>query len=190
VSEARGEYVPAPCTHRPSKHPSEVRMRPPCGGRIWVSQGGLSRNKVAVGESAAGSPPTDRDWGLAPAHVLGGGGSTHSSRRPSTYELPGLTCTAEGPIAQWQSAAFARRRPWVQIPVGPSPARPKTCPLSGSLQFGRVRKTDAPPRASAGGKGRCMHPFTTGCVNETVCTCDPGVHWTRSSSPIDVVSSL
>lgn len=36
-------------------------MRPPSGGRIWASQGGLSRNKVAVGESAAGSPPTDRD---------------------------------------------------------------------------------------------------------------------------------
>jgi len=36
-------------------------MRPPCGGRIWVSQGGLSRNKVAVGESAAGSPPNERD---------------------------------------------------------------------------------------------------------------------------------
>jgi len=29
--------------------------------RIWAPQGGLSRNKVAVGESAAGSPPTDRD---------------------------------------------------------------------------------------------------------------------------------
>ena len=29
--------------------------------RIWALQGGLSRNKVAVGESAAGSPPTDRD---------------------------------------------------------------------------------------------------------------------------------
>lgn len=25
--------------------------------RIWALQGGLSRNKVAVGESAAGSPP-------------------------------------------------------------------------------------------------------------------------------------
>lgn len=34
-------------------------MRPPSGGRIWASQGGLSRNKVAVGESAAGSPPND-----------------------------------------------------------------------------------------------------------------------------------
>ena len=27
--------------------------------RIWVLQGGLSRNKVAVGESAAGSPPNE-----------------------------------------------------------------------------------------------------------------------------------
>ena len=27
--------------------------------RIWVLQGGLSRNKVAVGESAAGSPPKE-----------------------------------------------------------------------------------------------------------------------------------
>jgi len=36
-------------------------MRPPHGGRIWASQGGLSRNKVAVGESAAGSPPNERD---------------------------------------------------------------------------------------------------------------------------------
>ena len=62
VSAARGEYVPAPCTHRPSKHPSGVRMRPPSDGRIWAPQGGLSRNKVAVGESAAGSPPTDRDF--------------------------------------------------------------------------------------------------------------------------------
>jgi hypothetical protein len=28
--------------------------------------------------------------------------------------------------------------------------------------------------------------FTSGRVDETVCTCDPGVHWTRSSSPNDV----
>ena len=36
-------------------------MRLPYGSRIWALQGGLSRNKVAVGESAAGSPPNDRD---------------------------------------------------------------------------------------------------------------------------------
>jgi hypothetical protein len=37
-------------------------VRPPAdevGGRIWASQGGRSRNKVAVGEPAAGSPPFD-----------------------------------------------------------------------------------------------------------------------------------
>ena len=28
VSSSRGEYVPAPCTHRPSSHPSEVLVRP------------------------------------------------------------------------------------------------------------------------------------------------------------------
>ena len=27
VSSSRGEYVPAPCTHRPSSHPSEVLVR-------------------------------------------------------------------------------------------------------------------------------------------------------------------
>jgi hypothetical protein len=32
------------------------------GVRIWVLQGGLSRNKVAVGESAAGSPPNEIDF--------------------------------------------------------------------------------------------------------------------------------
>ena len=59
VSSPRGEYVPAPCTHRPSLHPSGARTRPgppwPC--RIRVPRGGRSRNKVAVGEPAAGSPP-------------------------------------------------------------------------------------------------------------------------------------
>ena len=27
ASSSRGEYVPAPCTHRPSSHPSEVLVR-------------------------------------------------------------------------------------------------------------------------------------------------------------------
>jgi len=44
-------------------------MRPSCDGRIWAPQGGLSRNKVAVEESAAGSPPTDRDQGSALTHL-------------------------------------------------------------------------------------------------------------------------
>ena len=52
-------------------------MRPPSGGRIWASQGGLSRNKVAVGESAAGSPPNERDQA---------DGLTHLSRRSDVCE--------------------------------------------------------------------------------------------------------
>ena len=63
-------------------------MRPPYGGRIWASQGGLSRNKVAVGESAAGSPPTDRDL---PSGRPTLGSDSDTVGRPSTYELPGLT---------------------------------------------------------------------------------------------------
>lgn len=47
-------------------------MRPCHHGRIWASQGGLSRNKVAVGESAAGSPPTDRDQAVAPGSLQPG----------------------------------------------------------------------------------------------------------------------
>ena len=41
-------------------------MRPSYDGQIRALQGGLSRNKVAVEESAAGSPPTDRDQAVAP----------------------------------------------------------------------------------------------------------------------------
>ena len=57
-------------------------------GRIWAPQGGLSRNKVAVGESAAGSPPNDRDWGSPqPTPSI----RVRDRGRPSTFELPGLT---------------------------------------------------------------------------------------------------
>jgi hypothetical protein len=72
-------------------------MRPPCGGQIWASQGGLSRNKVAVEESAAGSPPTDRDWADAPSPQTFVG----RNRRPvralidlsetDTFPVPGAT---------------------------------------------------------------------------------------------------
>ena len=57
-----GECVPEPCTHRPSSHWSRGSLKSltqPQGGRcprnlLWQ---GLSRNKVAVGEPVAGSPP-------------------------------------------------------------------------------------------------------------------------------------
>ena len=54
-----GEYVPGPCTHRPSSHGSwwylksvtvEERLR------VMLITG-LSRNKVAVPEGVAGIPP-------------------------------------------------------------------------------------------------------------------------------------
>ena len=61
----RGEYVPGPCTHRPSSHGSRGRLKSVTGrsglGRKWKL--GLSRNKVAVPEGVAGTPPF---WGFAP----------------------------------------------------------------------------------------------------------------------------
>ncbi len=56
----RGEYVPGPCTHRPVKpwEPGvpEVRNRKE-RPRVKTGDWGLSRNKVAVPEGAAGTPP-------------------------------------------------------------------------------------------------------------------------------------
>ena len=58
----RGEYVPGPCTHRPSRHGSWQGLKSvgqPQGGsgRGPGQRLGRSRNKVAVPEGAAGSPP-------------------------------------------------------------------------------------------------------------------------------------
>lgn len=54
----RGEYVLGPCTHRPSRQLSrgylKVRFK---ADRRYARQGGRSRNKAAVPEGAAGSPP-------------------------------------------------------------------------------------------------------------------------------------
>src|SRR5437016_2364774 len=58
-----GEYVPGPCTHRPSHHESRQHPKPVAqplvGGsrRRWGWRLGRSRNKVAVPEGAAGSAP-------------------------------------------------------------------------------------------------------------------------------------
>src|SRR3954462_2981086 len=54
-----GEYVPGPCTHRPSRHASRYRPRPVAQPLVGGSRGsgdrrlGRRRNKVAVPEGAA-----------------------------------------------------------------------------------------------------------------------------------------
>ena len=59
-----------------------------------------------------------------------------------------------------------------------SRARSEPCPLSGKRGTIRVRRTDAPLRASASGKGG-RRSAVDWSANETVCTCDPDAHWTR-----------
>ncbi len=55
----RGEYVPGPCTHRPSSHGSWEDLKVVALRRdLGLNQRlGLSRNKVAVPEGVAGTPP-------------------------------------------------------------------------------------------------------------------------------------
>ncbi len=53
----RGEYVLGPCTHRPSRQLSRGRLKMPKRHSGRNRQGGRSRNKAAVPEGAAGSPP-------------------------------------------------------------------------------------------------------------------------------------
>jgi hypothetical protein len=62
----RGEYVPGPCTHRPSSHGSWVCLKMVAVRRCLGQNQrlGLSRNKVAVPEGAAGTPPFWRPWWL------------------------------------------------------------------------------------------------------------------------------
>jgi hypothetical protein len=186
VSEARGEYVPAPCTHRPSKHPSGVRMRPSCDGRIWAPQGGLSRNKVAVEESAAGSPPTDRDQasGLTHLHlVVGHNNQTeltgdHKSPRVGKRRLlhgpAGLTKTYPRRISPHGDVGCNSRRVRTSY-------RRRIRPLKCGTAFDCDTTTDAPGRVKPR-LGRVDSPtiYHLGGEYETVCTCDPGVHWTRS----------
>lgn len=193
MSEARGEYVPAPCTHRPSKHPSEVRMRLPRGSRIWASQGGLSRNKVAVGESAAGSPPTDprasgphlsliwcRVRSLARAGTV--------ERRWLTLQSAVLAPRSAGPrrrvglIAQRESASFARRMPWVRIPVSPcqTPAEPR--PLSVGRRWVGVDDDRCTTPGNRGWEGFDERPAVTGRF-------DDDRVYVRSRRPLNSVPS-
>jgi hypothetical protein len=81
----RGEYVPGPCTHRPSSHGSRVDLKAPAARRRpgLNRRLGLSRNKVAVPEGAAGTPPF---WG-------------HARRALSATAFHGAGAP-QGPVAQ------------------------------------------------------------------------------------------
>lgn len=153
-------------------------MRPSQDGRIWASQGGLSRNKVAVGESAAGSPPTigtrSTTWptfgtfACLPFHY-----STPARRRTGTLELPRLTrarssaaehllCKEEALGSNPSGSMYSRI-----IHSNPSP-------LSGSgPENDSRRRTDALSRESADRKGSTdapEHITPSGRSMTTVCT--------------------
>lgn len=69
--------------------------------------------------------------------------------------------------------------PWVRIPVGPC-LRNETGYLKWYPALVSLT-TDAPSRVKRGWEGliaTCPH---AGVAYDTVCTCDPGAHWTRSS---------
>ena len=109
----RGEYVPGPCTHRPSSHGSRGRLKPaPArGGRGRARRLGLSRNKVAVPEGAAGTPPfwTARARGRRRAHA---------SPCPARAAARGA---GESRSSAGQSATLIMWRPPVQIRAGLRP---------------------------------------------------------------------
>jgi hypothetical protein len=101
--------------------------------------------------------------------------------RPSTYELPGLTLYGGRAHSSAAERRLCKAEALGSNPSGSmSRARSNPCPLSGRRRCDMVRKTGAPSRANVDGKGRCTHCQTTRRANETVCTCDPGVHWTRA----------
>lgn len=113
-------------------------MRPSCDGQIWASQGGLSRNKVAVEESAAGSPPTERDQADAP-------------------DPPLQSEAVLGPMGSQDLSEL-------DLPFGRSGAIPdgsvrrialEPLPLIVGRRSDVIRKTSALLRASVGRKGRC-----------------------------------
>ena len=165
VSQARGEYVPAPCTHRPSKHPSEVRMRPGLPGRIWASQGGLSRNKVAVGESAAGSPPQTRDQDAVLAHLavlVALVVSTRHLRTIGARVRPG-----------WYSSGFDS----LQVTAVP---RFEPLPLSGSRGDDRYTRSMHHPARAGMGRVDVRSRGTHG-------TCDDDRMYVQSRHPLNPI---
>ena len=71
--------------------------------RIWVLQGGLSRNKVAVGESAAGSPPNEIE---------------SSGRCRQTIKLPVFRSGIRGLVAQLEERGVCNAEAWGSNPHG------------------------------------------------------------------------
>ena len=152
-------------------------MRPSRDGRIRASQGGLSRNKVAVEESAAGSPPNERDQATVP------GPPTFAVRGRSRSRIAVVGSADCWPVRAHKTypRRISLRGGWVQLPAGPYPVvRFEPCPLSVGRRSNLARKTSALSRASADRKGRDATCVTCRRVDDTVCTCDPDVHWTRS----------
>lgn len=86
-----------------------------------------------------------------------------------------------GPIAQWESASFARRMPWVRIPVGPYVGLKRTESLKwvSGICLNPTEPMHHPVQAWVGRVETCLPTLRR--VDDTVCTCDPGVHWTRSA---------
>ena len=100
--------------------------------------------------------------------------------RPSTFELSGLTGRAHSSAVE---CLLCKEDALGSNPSGSiSRVRLEPCPLSGNRGSIRVRRTDAPLRASASGKGG-RSPAVDGRAGDTVCTCDPDAHWTRFIGP-------
>ena len=75
--------------------------------------------------------------------------------------------------------------PGVRIPVGPCTGR--TVPLIRGAVFVRCT-TDAPLRGSGVGRVDVRTGLQPGVHDETVCTCNPGAHWTRSLCSVIVAT--
>jgi hypothetical protein len=72
--------------------------------------------------------------------------------------------------------------PWVRIPVGPCKRDPiRTVPLKCGNEKETVPTNRCTTPRKRGWEGSNSPPEDTGACDDTVCTCDPGVHWTRSS---------
>uniref|UniRef100_A0A0K0FWX8 Ycf68 n=1 Tax=Strongyloides venezuelensis TaxID=75913 RepID=A0A0K0FWX8_STRVS len=116
-SACRGEYVPGPCTHRPSHHGSGLHQ---------------NRNKVAVSEGAAGSPPFEQRQ-HRPVGRLHKVPAFRESCRPGRCESPlrGLSSAGRAPALQaggrrFDPLSWLERTPDKGEVGGSSPPRPTT----------------------------------------------------------------